>query len=177
MRGLAGPGGWKTLGNSPDFFGPLLPHLRKKAGLTCSSLAGAGGRSGFDAMWSQMPHTASSCQSLPLVSLLAQCYTSMSSCHPYACYVDHLFIIHASEEKKEYSSIICTPVHLVQMIQNYLELTLAASGLDLLSAGQTQRTEKVGDHGQSTGQRGCLNFTWSWPPPPSAPSGAVWLGE
>lgn len=90
---------------------------------------------------------------------------------------DLLFIIHASEEKRGYSSITCTPVHLVQMIRNHPELTLAASGLDLSSAGQTQRKEKVGDHGWSTGQRRCLNFTWSWPPPPSAPSGAVWIGE
>lgn len=88
-----------------------------------------------------------------------------------------LFIIHASEEKKECSSVTCTPVHLVRMIRNDLELTLAASGLHLSSAGRTQRKEKVGDHGESTGRRGCLNFTRSWPPPPSGLSGAVWIGE
>lgn len=90
LRGLTGPGGWKTLGHSLDFPGPLLPHLRKKGGLACSSLGG-GGSSGFDAVRSQVPHAASSCQSLPLVSLLAQCCTSMSSCHPCARYSDHSF--------------------------------------------------------------------------------------
>ena len=46
----------------------------------------------------------------------------------------------------------------------------------LPSAAWTQREERVGDRGQSTGHRNFLSLTWSWPPQPPAHSGAVWMG-
>lgn len=127
LRGVSGPGGWEAGATPLTALGLCFLPL----GGGQDSPAHPLGASGFDALWSQMLPQPPSARLPPLPHALPttalQCQIVASVTVVLTTHSGLLFIIHAPEEEKEWSSITCTSEHLpwvftalVQVIQNYL---------------------------------------------------------